>query len=136
MKISAVLGWLEKHPVWLMILDNADDRKAAMAVEKLIPKLFGGRVLITGRMANFSAAVEMLPLDGLDIDDATEFLFERTKGRRAEAPDDATLAQEVAETLGRLALGLGQAGAHIATRRIGIACYLKLWQENRAKVLN
>jgi hypothetical protein len=61
-KISAVLAWLEKHPVWLMIVDNVDDRKAAAAVEKLLPKLFGGRALITGRKANFSAAVATLPL--------------------------------------------------------------------------
>jgi hypothetical protein len=72
-KISAVLAWLEQHPVWLMIVDNVDDRKAATAVEKLLPKLFGGRVLITGRMTNFSTSVEMLPLDVLDIGDATAF---------------------------------------------------------------
>jgi len=135
-KISAVLGWLEHHPLWLMIFDNVDDRKAAAAVEKLLPKLFGGRVLVTGRMANFSAAVEMLPLDVLDIGDATEFLLERTNGRRAGTPEDAALAQELAEQLGRLALGLEQAGAYIATQRIGIARYLKLWRENRAKVLH
>ncbi len=105
-------------------------------MEKLLPKLFGGRVLITGRMTNFSAAVEMLPLDVLDIGDATAFLLERTQGRRAETPDDTALAQELAEKLGRLALGLEQAGAYIATQRIGIARYLKLWQENRAKVLH
>jgi tetratricopeptide (TPR) repeat protein len=135
-KIAAVLGWLAQHPVWLMILDNVDDRRAAVAVEKLMPKLSGGRVLITGRIANFSAAVEMLPLDVLDIGDATAFLLERTQGRRTGAPDDAALAQELAENLGRLALGLEQAGAYIATKRIGITAYLKLWQENRAKVLN
>jgi hypothetical protein len=135
-KISAVLGWLEKHPVWLMIVDNVDDRKAAAAVEKLLPKLFGGRALITGRMTNFSASVEMLPLDVLDIADATAFLLERTQGRRAVTPADAALAQELAEKLGRLALGLEQAGAYIATQRIGIARYLKLWQENRTKVLH
>ncbi|MGC2220875.1 MAG: tetratricopeptide repeat protein [Methylocella sp.] len=135
-KISAVLAWLEHHPIWLMILDNVDDRKAAVAVEKLMPKLSGGRVLITGRVANFSAAVEMLPLDVLDTGDATAFLLERTQGLRAETPDDNSLAQELAEKLGRLALGLEQAGAYIATKRIGIARYLKLWQENRAKVLH
>jgi hypothetical protein len=30
MKISAALGWLENHLLWLMILDNVDDRKAAV----------------------------------------------------------------------------------------------------------
>jgi len=135
-KIAAVLGWLARHPLWLMIFDNVDDRKAAAAVEKLLPKLFGGRVLITGRMANFSAAVETLSLDVLDSGDATEFLLDRTEGRRAGTPDDNALAQKLAEKLGGLALGLEQAGAYIATQRIGIARYLKLWQENRAKVLH
>jgi hypothetical protein len=135
-KISAVLAWLEHNPIWLMIVDNVDDRKAAAAVEKLLPKLFGGRVLITRRMTNFSAAVEMLPLDVLDIGDATAFLLERTQGRRAGTPDDNAFARELAEKLGRLALGLEQAGAYIATRRIAIARYLTLWQENRAKVLH
>jgi hypothetical protein len=135
-KISAVLDWLAQHPVWLMILDNVDDRKAAAAVEKLLPKLFGGRALITGRMANFSAAVATLPLDVLDIADATAFLLERTQGFRAATLEDAALAQELAEKLGRLALGLEQVGAYIATQRIGFARYLKLWQKNRAKVLH
>ena len=42
-----------------------------------------------------------------------------------------TLARE----LGGLALGLEQAGAHIATDRIGFARYLKLWSESREKAL-
>jgi Tetratricopeptide repeat len=96
----------------------------------------GGRALITGRMANFSAAVATLPLEVLDIADATAFLLERTQGRRAATPDDNAFPRELAEKLGRLALGLEQAGAYIATRRIAIARYLTLWQENRAKVLH
>ncbi len=135
LKISAVFGWLEHHPLWLMIFDNVDDPKAAAAVEKLMPKLFGGRVLITGRVANFSAAVKMLPLDVLNLGDATAFLLERTQGFRTETPNDAALAQELAQNLGRLALGLEQAGAYIATKRIGFARYLKLWREQREKVL-
>jgi len=135
-KIAAVLGWLARHPLWLMIFDNVDDRKAAAAVEKLLPKLFGGRVLITGRMANYSASVEMLPLDVLEIGDATEFLLDRTQGRRAGTPDDNAFAQDLAEKLGRLALALEQAGAYIATQRIGFARYLNLWQENRAQLLH
>lgn len=66
-----------------------------MAVEKLMPKLFGGRVLITSRFANFSAAIKMLPVDVLDIGDATSFLIERTLGSRTETPEDAALAQEL-----------------------------------------
>ncbi len=52
---------------------------------------------------------------------------------RAEA--DAALARTLARELGGLALGLEQAGAHIATDHIGFARYLKLWSESREKAL-
>jgi tetratricopeptide (TPR) repeat protein len=45
------------------------------------------------------------------------------------------LARTLAEELGGLALGLEQAGAHIATDRIGFARYLKLWTESRDRLL-
>jgi hypothetical protein len=41
----------------------------------------------------------------------------------------------LARELGGLALGLEQAGAHIATDRIGFARYLKLWSDSREKAL-
>jgi tetratricopeptide (TPR) repeat protein len=134
-KRSAALRWLEHHPTWLMILDNVDDREAAEAVEQLLPKLSGGRVLITARNTNFAASVQTLELDVLSTDDATEFLLERTQGKRREAPDDGALARPLATELGGLALGLEQAGAYIAAQRIGFERYLKLWKESRAKVL-
>jgi tetratricopeptide (TPR) repeat protein len=134
-KLSAALRWLEQHPTWLMILDNVDDRKAAEAVEQLLPKLSGGRVLITARNTNFAASIETLELDVLSADDATEFLLERTWGKRRETPDDGALARELATELDGLALGLEQAGAYIATQRITFERYLKLWKESRAKVL-
>jgi hypothetical protein len=50
-KIPAALGWLENHPGWLMILDNVDDAPAAAAVEKLLARLRGGKVIVTGRIS-------------------------------------------------------------------------------------
>ena len=132
MKISAALGWLENHPVWLMILDNVDDRTAAAAVEKLMPKLFGGRVLITGRMANFSPAVEMLPLDVLDIADATAFYL---SAPRAAAPGRRTriLARSLAGKRAVLGPGSNRRARTSQRGASRIARYLKLWQENRAR---
>jgi hypothetical protein len=46
------------------------------------------------------------------------------------------LARDLALELGGLALGLEQAGAYIATERIGFARYLTLWREKRETVLN
>jgi hypothetical protein len=81
-KIRAAIGWLENHPGWLMILDNVDDSEAAAAVEKVLARLRGGQIIITGRIANFSAAVRKLELGVLDRDAAAAFLLERTQDDR------------------------------------------------------
>jgi tetratricopeptide (TPR) repeat protein len=134
-KIPAALKWLNAHPGWLLILDNIDDATAADAAEALVGRLNGGHVLITGRHPNFSAGVETLELDALALEDAANFLLERSK-KRAKTPDDEKLARDLANEFGRLALGLSQAAAYIDTQRIGFARYLDLWRENREKVLN
>jgi len=134
-KIPAALKWLDEHSGWLMILDNVDDAKAADAAEALVGRLSGGHVLITGRHPNFSGAVETLELDALALEDAVKFLLERARNR-AKTSDDEKLARELANELGRLALGLSQAAAYIDTQRISFARYLELWRETREKVLN
>jgi tetratricopeptide (TPR) repeat protein len=135
-KIRAALGWLERHPVWLMMLDNVDDRAALAAVAKLLPRLRGGRVLITGRLSNFPAGIRKLELGEIDIKDAVAFLLERTEAGRRQASDDAIQAGELARELGGLALGLEQAAAFIVTQRIGFAEYLALWRDSRAKMVD
>jgi tetratricopeptide (TPR) repeat protein len=134
-KIAAALGWLEAHPGWLMIVDNVDDAQAVAAVGKLLARLRGGKVIVTGRSGNFPPELHKLELGVLDQPASVAFLLERTDEDRARSPDDAKLAQELAGELGGLALGLEQAGAYIAAERIGFARYLKLWREKRATVL-
>lgn len=134
-KVAAALGWLAAHPGWLMIVDNVDDEAAVAAVDKLLARLSGGKVVVTGRAGNFPASLRKLELGVLDRPASVEFLLERTDDDRARSPDDAKLAQELAGELGGLALGLEQAGAYIATERIGFARYLSLWRDKRAAVL-
>jgi tetratricopeptide (TPR) repeat protein len=135
-KIAAALGWLAGHPGWLMIVDNVDDPAAVAAVDKLLARLSGGKVIVTGRAGNFPASLRKLELGVLDRPASVAFLLERTDTDRAHAPDDAKLAQELAGELGGLALGLEQAGATIATERIGFARYLTLWRDKRATVVD
>ena len=73
----------------------------------------------------------------LDEEAATKFLLDRTRGKRAEAVDDAQQARALAHELGGLALGLQQAGAYIAAKpkAVSFAGYLKLWRDNREKAL-
>ena len=101
----------------------------------LMPRLKGGHLIVTARAANFPASLRKLELDALDEDAATNFLLERTADDRERAKDDEAQARTLAGELGGLALGLEQAGAQIATDRIGFARYLKLWNERRDDAL-
>ena len=65
-KIAAALGWLAAHPGWLMIVDNVDDPAAVAAVDKLLARLSGGKVIVTGRAGNFPASLRKLELGVLD----------------------------------------------------------------------
>jgi hypothetical protein len=134
-KITAALRWLESNPTWLMILDNVDDRAAVSEVAKLMPRLKGGHVVVTARASNFPAFVRKLEVSTLDENTATQFLLDRTAADRSKSKDDTALALTLARELGGLALGLEQAGAQIATDRIGFARYLKLWSESRDRAL-
>jgi tetratricopeptide (TPR) repeat protein len=134
-KIAAVLRWLETNPSWLMILDNVEDRDAVAGVSQLLPRLKGGHVIVTGRATNFPAGFRKLELDVLEESAAAQFLLDRTDADRSKTKDDAALARTLARELGGLALGLEQAGAHIAVDRVGFARYLNLWSANREKAL-
>jgi len=132
---DAVIAWLRQHPGWLLIFDNADSEEAAAAVEELTPRLLGGHILVTSRLANWSHHLQPLPVDILPPDAATEFLLERTSTKRRLLANDNVQAALLAETLGYLALALEQAGAYICQHRLTFESYLQQWHNQRDKVL-
>ncbi|MBS0299822.1 MAG: tetratricopeptide repeat protein [Proteobacteria bacterium] len=132
---DAVLAWLRQHPGWLLILDNADTEEAAAAIEALVPRLFGGHLLVTTRLTNWGHRLQPLPVDTLTPDAATEFLLARTEAKRRPLPDDHTQAAILADMLGNLALALEQAGAYICQHRLTFESYLQQWRSQRDKVL-
>ena len=134
-KIAAALKWLDDHPGWLLILDNADDAEAVGAVTKLLARLKGGHALVTGRATRFPPALKKFELGVLTEDAAVAFLLERTEGSRVSRSDDAEQAFTLARELGGLALALEQAGAYVANEQTSFAAYLKLWRETREKAL-
>lgn len=132
----AALHWLQVNPAWLLILDNVDTAEAAVEVEALLPQLSSGQVVITTRLRNWSAAVDLQEVDVLAPADASAFLLERTADRRRQAPSDSETAKAIAvEDLGSLALGLEQAGAYINQQRLSLSDYRRQWQRNRETVL-
>ena len=132
---AAVLRWLQENPGWLLILDNVDSQDAATAVDTLVARLHGGHVLLTGRLARWSAEIEPIELDVLTPEAAAGFLLARTHGRRRVTKEDSALASKLARELGYLPLALEQAGAYIAERRLTLAAYLDEWQSRHDKVL-
>lgn len=132
---AAALGWLREHSGWLLILDNVDSEDAASAVDVYIARLYGGQVLLTGRLARWSAEVEPIELDVLAEGDAVMFLLERTNKRRRKTKVDDARAAELACELGFLPLALEQAGAYIAERRLTLNAYLEEWKSRRDPVL-
>jgi tetratricopeptide (TPR) repeat protein len=134
-RLDAVFHWLGEHSGWLLILDNVDTFEAAAEVEKTLPKLQGGGVIITSRIADWSAAVQTTELDVLAEQDATAFLSERTEPRRKKTDADAEDAAGLAHELGGLALALEQAGAYIAKNRLSLSEYRQRWESTREKVL-
>ena len=134
-RVAAVLGWLADHPGWLIIFDNLDSPEAAAAVEALLPRLRGGNVLITSRLADWGAGIETLELDVLDTADAATFLLDRTERRRRRSERDDVDADVLAGELGGLALALEQAGAYIVHRRCSLGDYLAEWRSRLPTVL-
>jgi tetratricopeptide (TPR) repeat protein len=134
-RLAAVLDWLRSNPHWFLVLDNLDTPEAVEEAERLMGRLTGGHVVMTSRLSNFAAHIDPIELDVLGVDDAADFLLERTKGRRRESADDVTKARELAVELGGLALMLEQAGAYIARDRLTFGRYQDQWRSNRAKVM-
>jgi hypothetical protein len=127
-RVAAALDWLHEHPGWFLILDNIDTEEAATAAEGLLAQLRGGSVLITSRLAQWSASVEPLALDVLASEDAAQFLLERSGRGRRELASDAEDAAALAKELDGLALALEQAGAYVAQQRTSLGDYLTQWR--------
>ncbi len=134
-QLAAVLEWLDTHPGWLLVLDNVDTVEAVREVEQRLSKLRAGHVLITSRIATWSAGVQRLDLDVLESEAAVAFLLERTPLRRMTA-DDALQAAVVAGKLDGLALALEQAGAYVDTLGYSFTEYLERWETKRPDVLS
>lgn len=126
--VTAVRAWLEDNPRWLMIFDNADDPQAIIP---LLPPAGDGHVLVTTQQEDdLGQRADLVPLDVLSDEDATQFLLART------GHTDLTAARQLADALGCLPLALEQAGAFIAQAKvITLARYLELFTQRSLELL-
>jgi tetratricopeptide (TPR) repeat protein len=111
---------------WLLIFDNADRPEDLMP---LIPH-GPGHVLITSRNHEWQQQVETVPIDVFERNESIEFLAKRVP-KGLSKPD----ADLLAERLGDLPLALVQASAMLAQGGMQVDDYLRLIDEEIAKIL-
>jgi tetratricopeptide (TPR) repeat protein len=135
LQVQAVLGRLMQRDRWILVLDNVDDEAAANAVDRILPKLAKGHVIITSRLSRWGPAYGGQPLDALDHQAAVRFILERSH-QRDQTSDDEAAADRLVATLDRLPLALEQAAAYINCEQSRITDYLDAWETERETLLS
>ncbi|NOR49311.1 MAG: tetratricopeptide repeat protein, partial [Methanosarcinaceae archaeon] len=120
--IKGVKHWLEQHPKWLLVFDNAKDRAD---VNDYLPQGKTGHVLITSRNANWRDTATLLDVKVLERKESVDFLLKRTGYTDREAAD------ALADALGDLPLALEQAGAYMDATRRSLSDYLKMFTDRK-----
>ncbi len=134
-KVRAVLDWLNRHPGWLLILDNADSPDSLTRASALLGSLTQGHVLLTSRQANLPRGFQRLPLEVLAVEDAARYLLDATQDR-ARTKDDEAEARALAEELGQLALALTHAAAYINQLGLSFPAYRVRLRESFKDVMS
>ncbi|KAL4791126.1 purine and uridine phosphorylase [Aspergillus venezuelensis] len=122
---------------WLLIFDNADDTEmwlsghnGTSALEDLLPQSEQGRILFTTR--NWELAVDLTHSNIISIPDvdkgAARNIFESLLVQKSVLVDDSIIGA-LLEQLAFLPLAIVQAAAYINKKRLDLATYLKLFQD-------
>jgi tetratricopeptide (TPR) repeat protein len=123
---GAAKSFLETHPRWLLVFDNAQDPQD---IKPYLPHGGGGHVIITSRNPNWGNLARSMTVSKFERSESVEFLCKRT------GQEDRMAADELAEALGDLPLALEQAGAYMETMAKPLGEYLKAFQERKLVVL-
>jgi tetratricopeptide (TPR) repeat protein len=119
-RAAAVTAWLENHPRWLVVFDNAPSPDAVRGV---MPQGLGGHVLITSRQhGGWRGIADPLPIDVWSREESLRFLRQRT------GDEDAAAATAIAEALGDLPLAIEQAAAYVDSVQITLDGYRRRLQ--------
>jgi len=134
----AVRRWLQDHPKYLFILDNADD--LAM-VGDFLPSAHTGHILLTTRAHSIGGIAQKIEVEQMEPKEGALFLLRRaTLVAQNASLDDANLtdramAEEISRLMDGLPLALDQAGAYIEETNCGLAAYLTMYHAQRAMLL-
>lgn len=137
--LTALKRWLQQHPDWLLILDNVTDLRLVSA---FLPAQYYGHVLLTTRVQDPNPAIPSLPVPGLEVEDGARLLLSRARlappslAENGEPSTQYQQAGEIVHLLDGLPLALDQAGAYIEEMGESLEQYLRLYQDQRMKLLS
>lgn len=131
---QAVIDWLQSNPNWLMIVDDADTEDAATVIQDRLQRLTCGHLLITSILSEWTGPVSEVSLGPLDLASATRYLLESAH-QRNKASDDDRHAQQIAQQVRRLPLGLELAAAYVNCLGIRFEQYVMQWEIHENAIL-
>lgn len=133
-----VKRWLQEHPKYLFILDNADD---LAVVGDFLPSAHTGHILLTTRAHSIGRIAQKIEVEQMEPKEGALFLLRRGTliGQDASLDDvnlaDRAMAEEISRVMDGLPLALDQAGAYIEETACGLAVYLNIYRSQRAMLL-
>lgn len=115
--VAGVRAWLERHPGWLLIFDNATGPESCA---DYLPHGGNGHILITSRNPAWRGIGERIRVQQLARTESVAFLIKRT------GKDEPSAAEALSKTVGDLPLALAHAAAYIDANEISIQNYVEL----------
>jgi len=126
--VIRLANWFHNRSNWLLILDDVDENTN---IDRLLPKMGKGHIIITTRLSKGSVVRGTpIEIESMIPEDATKFLVKRT------GLSDPEGAGKIAKRLGYLPLALEQAGAYIETLKTDFAQYLDLLRKYKLDALD
>ncbi|MCX6678558.1 MAG: FxSxx-COOH system tetratricopeptide repeat protein [Methanothrix sp.] len=126
LQIEAVRRWLEMNPGWLLIFDNADTPEE---LERYLPKTGSGNIIITSRNPNWRTSAWCMEVPEFERVESIDFLIHRTGENNRDSAND------LAEAMGDLPLGLEQAGAYMEEAVISFEEFLARFQSRSVEII-
>jgi tetratricopeptide (TPR) repeat protein len=136
--IRAVMGWLQRNPDWLLILDNADNIEIA---SKFLPTGGKGNILLTTRSQATGKNIKAIEIEKMLPEEGVFFLLRRAKvldedtSVNTVSDRDKNDAKAIYDLLDGLPLALDQAAAYIEENRSSLQDYLTLYHTHRYTLL-
>jgi tetratricopeptide (TPR) repeat protein len=134
--VQGVKDWLSNQQNWLLILDNADEPDVLIP---FLPPKVGGHLIVTTRAGDIShlglGFGHALTVEKFTKNQSVSFLLQRA-GLKRVSSQDREYARYIAGELDGLPLALNQAGVYLARTRSSLDSYWKMYQQQRALLLD